>query len=510
LIAAFAVVILAGCALAGAVTVHERSTAAHARAQLDQQLAAKSSVDRLAVLAEQLQKNILIAQYIPGAASGIMPSVKAEQSEAAKIVQQESATDLPQVQIAAIKGVGTAISDYVSWALNVAKVSDPSTLAAATKQYNQLIAKQAVAVTAAQKLADSGAARQVKQVNQVMGRLVWLLIAICLTVAVLVPGLLFLFGRQLIARLALLGSALHRVAGGDLTVRVPAVGRDEVSAMAAHVNQVVERLAQVLTSIRHAALQLSGAATGLTDVAARVGHSAEEASTRAGVVADSADEVSQNVEAVSAGSHQMQASISEIAHNAHEAARVATDAVQAVEATTTTMNKLGDSSREIGEVVRLITSIAEQTNLLALNATIEAARAGDAGKGFAVVADEVKQLAQETARATGDISRRVETIQVDSDQATQAILDIAAVISRINEFQTTIAGAVEEQTGATQSINTGVSEAAHSSSQIAHNISAVASAAGETASSMTEARASAENLSRMSQELTQLIADFQL
>ncbi len=153
---------------------------------------------------------------------------------------------------------------------------------------------------------------------------------------------------------------------------------------------------------------------------------------------------------------------------------MATGAVQSVVATTGTMNKLGDSSREIGDVVRLITSIAEQTNLLALNATIEAARAGDAGKGFAVVADEVKQLAQETARATEDISKRVETIQEDADQATKAITEIAGVITRINEFQTTIASAVEEQTATTQAINAGVSEAATGSGQIARSISGVA------------------------------------
>ncbi len=172
------------------------------------------------------------------------------------------------------------------------------------------------------------------------------------------------------------------------------------------------------------------------------------------------------------------------------------------------MNKLGDSSREIGDVVRLITSIAEQTNLLALNATIEAARAGDAGKGFAVVADEVKQLAQETARATEDISKRVETIQEDADQATQAISEIAGVITRINEFQTTIASAVEEQTATTQAINAGVADAATGSGQIAHSIAGVAGSSSTTAASMGEARTNAAELSGMSDELAQIVAGF--
>jgi methyl-accepting chemotaxis protein len=218
--------------------------------------------------------------------------------------------------------------------------------------------------------------------------------------------------------------------------------------------------------------------------------------------------VSQNVQAVAAGGEQMGSSIGEIARNANEAARVATGAVQSVEVTTGTMNKLGESSREIGDVVRLITSIAEQTNLLALNATIEAARAGDAGKGFAVVADEVKQLAQETARATEDISQRVETIQADADQATRAISEIAGVITRINEFQTTIASAVEEQTATTQAINAGVSDAATGSGQIARSISGVANAAGETTASIGQAEESARELSGMSGELSRLVADF--
>src|SRR4029079_18201927 len=124
------------------------------------------------------------------------------------------------------------------------------------------------------------------------------------------------------------------------------------------------------------------------------------------------------------------------------------------------MARLGESSTAIGNVVKVITSIAEQTNLLALNATIEAARAGDAGKGFAVVASEVKDLAQETARATEDISRRVDAIQTDTEGAVTAIDQISQVISRINEFQTTIASAVEEQTATTSEMNRSVSEAA--------------------------------------------------
>ncbi|WP_308442113.1 methyl-accepting chemotaxis protein, partial [Planosporangium flavigriseum] len=141
-------------------------------------------------------------------------------------------------------------------------------------------------------------------------------------------------------------------------------------------------------------------------------------------------------------------------------------AVSGAETATATVGRLGESSVEIGNVVKMITSIAEQTNLLALNATIEAARAGEAGKGFAVVATEVKDLAQETAKATEDISRRVQSIQTDSTAAVEAIAHIAEVIGQINSFQETIASAVEEQSATTSEMSRNVAEAATGATEI--------------------------------------------
>jgi methyl-accepting chemotaxis protein len=174
------------------------------------------------------------------------------------------------------------------------------------------------------------------------------------------------------------------------------------------------------------------------------------------------------------------------------------------------MNKLGDSSAEIGNVIKVITSIAEQTNLLALNATIEAARAGEMGKGFAVVASEVKDLAQETSRATEDISRRVEAIQSDTSGAVAAIEEISIVIQRISDFQTTIASAVEEQTATTAEMNRSVTEASGGTGEIAQNITGVAEAARMTSQGVAETRQASADLARMSTELSSLVSTFRL
>jgi methyl-accepting chemotaxis protein len=204
----------------------------------------------------------------------------------------------------------------------------------------------------------------------------------------------------------------------------------------------------------------------------------------------------------------MGAAIREIAHNAGEAAQVAAEAVSVASETTGVVARLGASSEKINEVVNTITAIAAQTNLLALNATIEAARAGEAGKGFAVVASEVKDLAQETAKATEDISQRVVAIQADTANAVTAIGEIATIIGRISDFQNLIAAAVEEQTATTGEMTRSVGEAADGSLEIAGSITAVAEAAASTTGSVTDARQAADSLARMSGELQALVARF--
>jgi methyl-accepting chemotaxis protein len=237
---------------------------------------------------------------------------------------------------------------------------------------------------------------------------------------------------------------------------------------------------------------------------------AEETSAQAGMVSAAGEQVSKNVQTVAAGTEEMSASIKEIAKNASDAARVAAQAVQVAETTNTTIAKLGASSVEIGNVIKVITSIAEQTNLLALNATIEAARAGEAGKGFAVVANEVKELAKQTAEATEDISRKIGTIQNDTQGAVTAVEQISEIINQINDIANTIASAVEEQSVTTAEMARNVEEASTGSAEIAQNITGVAQAAQSTASGATETQTASQDLTRLAVELQELVRQFRV
>jgi methyl-accepting chemotaxis protein len=301
---------------------------------------------------------------------------------------------------------------------------------------------------------------------------------------------------------------LASVADGDLTRHVPVRSADEVGVLAGAVNRATDGMRTAVTSLDGTASTLATAAEQLASTSTQIATSAEETSTQASVVAAAAEEVTRNVQEVAAGTQQTGAAIREIAQNAHEAASVAANAVGVADSTNQTVSKLGESSAEIGNVVKVITSIAEQTNLLALNATIEAARAGEAGKGFAVVASEVKDLAQETAKATEDIARRVAAIQSDTESAVVAISQIGDIIARINDYQTTIAAAVEEQTATTSEMNRGIGEAAAGSAEIAANIVSVASAATVTTESVTESQRASEELARMSNQMHAIVARF--
>ncbi len=298
---------------------------------------------------------------------------------------------------------------------------------------------------------------------------------------------------------------------GDLTKQ----GRSEAlkgiyAELIDDVNEMLGVFRSTLQDVARMATPLVTSAEELNRVSQQMSSSADETSAQANVVSAASEQVSKNIQTVATGADEMSSSIKEIAKNTAEATKVAMSAVRTADATNDTIGKLGQSSAEIGQVIKVITSIAQQTNLLALNATIEAARAGEAGKGFAVVANEVKELAKETAKATEDISQKIEAIQGDTKGAVSAIAQIGKVISQINDIQNTIASAVEEQSATTNEISRNLAEAAKGGMEITKNVSGVAEAARMTTGAATDTQKSAQGLESLASELQTLLSQFRL
>lgn len=294
---------------------------------------------------------------------------------------------------------------------------------------------------------------------------------------------------------------------GDLTKRIP-ITQDEIGEVAKWFNVFLDKLQNMIKSVADAAHEVGSASADVSQASQQISANSQETSAQANVVSNAAAQVSENLQTVATGAEQMGVSIKEIARNASEAAKVAASAVKTAETTTATVAKLGESSAEIGQVIKVITAIAQQTNLLALNATIEAARAGDAGKGFAVVANEVKELAKGTAKATEDISHKIEAIQTDTQAAVSAIASISRVIHQIDNISNTIAAAVEEQNATTNEMVRNLGEASRGSGEITSNIAGVDQAAESTSHGATDAQNAVRQLVEMSMELGRVVGQF--
>jgi methyl-accepting chemotaxis protein len=365
-------------------------------------------------------------------------------------------------------------------------------------------------------------------------------LVIVFSVAAVILGLLlaWLTARGIIRPLGLMTGTMRKLAGGDHTITVPGLNRrDEIGDMAQAVEvfkenaEKIEQMAkdQELAKAkaeqdRRAAIlhladdfdlhikgvvqNVSAQATELQATAESLSAVSEQASRQSAAVASAAEEASSNVQTVASAADELSASINEISRQVSQSASMAHEAVDEAKRTNDIVASLAEAADKIGAVVNLIADIASQTNLLALNATIEAARAGEAGKGFAVVAGEVKSLANQTARATDEISQQIGAIQAATRNAVNAIEHITRMIGDISQVSTGIASAVEEQGAATREIARNVQQAAAGTQQVTLNISGVLQAAGETGHGASDVLDAVRNLSQQSEALTTQVDSF--
>ncbi|SNT49899.1 Methyl-accepting chemotaxis protein [Tardiphaga sp. OK246] len=359
--------------------------------------------------------------------------------------------------------------------------------------------------------------------------------------AATITGLLiaFLIARGIIGPLLGLTAGMKQLAEGNFGVVLPGLGReDEVGDMAQAVETFkvkAEEKAQAeaearITQDQAAALQrkqdmirladdfegtvgeiveaVSSASTELEASASTLTSTADRSQQLTTVVATASEEASTNVQSVASATEEMASSITEIGRQVQESARIANEAVDQAQKTNDRVGELSKAAGRIGAVVELINTIAGQTNLLALNATIEAARAGDAGRGFAVVASEVKALAEQTAKATGEISQQIASIQTATDDSVSAIREIGTTIGKMSEIASTIASAVEEQGAATQEISRNVQQAAQGTMQVSSNIIDVQRGASETGGASSQVLSAAQSLSSDSNRLKHEVSRF--
>jgi methyl-accepting chemotaxis protein len=453
-----------------------------------------------------------LANFIAGGKQAHLDEWTAGQAEFEEWLERYRAGDNSPEERALLDQVAAADERYQTEAARVIELAKAGNGAQASQLFDsavgpveedilaalsELVSQQSAAI-------DTAAATGIDEAE--IAVLLSIVVPLIVLAAVVVVGWLAI--RSIVRPLRGAAAGLKRVAAGDLTVRVPVRGTDEVAEMGTALNTATTTMAETVAAMKTAALTLADTATALASTADRTADGAHESTAQAQAAAAASRQVSTNVQAVATASTEMTAAIAEIAQNSAKAADVASGAVATAADTTRTVADLTAASNEIAQVLKTITSIAEQTNLLALNATIEAARAGESGKGFAVVAGEVKDLAQETARATEDITHRIDAIHRHTAATTGAIDRISTVIHQISDYQGTISSAVEEQTSTAQEISRSVTEAAAGTDTISASINHLAETAGSVSEAARDSRARSQDLAGTAANLRELVSRF--
>ena len=441
-------------------------------------------------------------------------------------------------QIAAVRSEAIGVAGSADAAARIAKLNEEAVriarevtlpIAAEIEQLANQIAE----------FAKHGVEEQAAQSALEMATAEWESMALGIGTILLLIGSSFFSYFTISRPMRALSVSMEELAGGNFAVVLPGLGRkDELGAVASAVEKfkvVSEQKAreeaeakikqdQVAAQQRKAEMvklansfeaavgeiveTVSSASTELEASAGTLTSTAERAQEVTTMVAAASEEASTNVQSVASATEELSSSVNEISRQVQESARMASEAVDQARTTNDRVGELSKAAARIGDVVELINTIAGQTNLLALNATIEAARAGEAGRGFAVVASEVKALAEQTAKATGEISQQITGIQGATQESVHAIKEISGTIEKLSEIASTIAAAVEEQGAATQEISRNVQQAAQGTQQVSSNITDVQRGASETGSASAQVLSAAQSLSSDSNRLKLEVGKF--